>query len=341
MIQLSEKKHLFNGNKGALQRGIQKGKQGKIITILFMGGSITQGEFCKKDCFVNQFREMLPSLFGRDFAFDIVNISMSGTMSSNGIFVTMTEVAKYNPDIIFVDYSVNDTGDRYLWETFEGVIRNLLCLPSNPAVGIFMFSNEWGDSAKGVMKQVGEFYDLPIVDIAQQVTDGIEEGAMVWSDYASDYVHPNKQGHELIATTLCELFKEADVSVVPNKYTLPEGYCFGGHMCNLQLIDQWLPFEKETCGTILYKGTLEFDMMIIEYLQDSVDNKASISVEIDGCLVKILDAYLSYGWGNKMVSFIHQNSQTKTHYIEIKIERESTIENWSFRDFLCGIALGI
>ena len=40
----------------------------------------------------------------------------------------------YQPDVVVVDFSVNDDADEFFQETYEGVIRKLLSFRTKPAV---------------------------------------------------------------------------------------------------------------------------------------------------------------------------------------------------------------
>lgn len=53
---------------------------------------------------------------------EFINASVSGTFSANALFA-MDELLQKEPDLVFLDYSVNDPGQYYLQEAFEGLVH--------------------------------------------------------------------------------------------------------------------------------------------------------------------------------------------------------------------------
>ena len=79
-------------------------------------------------------------------AFSFVNGGIGGTTSHYGGARAWKDVLCYRPDIVTVDFSVNDDANEFFEETYEGTLRRLLAAPSAPAVVVL--NNVFYDTGK-------------------------------------------------------------------------------------------------------------------------------------------------------------------------------------------------
>ena len=75
----------------------------KSMTVAFMGGSIT----AKVDCWVPQTTDMLRRLYP-DVTWTGINAGVGGTGAHWGAFRLEKDVTAYQPDLIFLEFAVND-----------------------------------------------------------------------------------------------------------------------------------------------------------------------------------------------------------------------------------------
>jgi len=75
------------------------------VTVAFVGGSIT----AKPDCWVPQTVDMLQRLYP-DIEWKGINAGVRGTGAHLGVFRLERDVIAYQPDIIFIEFAVNDNG---------------------------------------------------------------------------------------------------------------------------------------------------------------------------------------------------------------------------------------
>ena len=115
---------------------IQRAQSGQELTIGFLGGSITQGSLATvhENTYAYRVYKWWCDTFPQA-KFNYVNGGIGGTDSYYGVSRAVTDVLMYQPDLVVVDFSVNDVDNIYCEETFEGVLRKLLCWSSRPAVG--------------------------------------------------------------------------------------------------------------------------------------------------------------------------------------------------------------
>ena len=109
-----------------------RARAGAPIRCVTLGGSITQagGETWIGPWLRNSFP---------DSAVAVVNAGMSATGSMLGCFRLERDVIACQPDMVLIEYVVNDGGqsdDQVIW-TVESVVRRLKMLPTPPAV-VFM-----------------------------------------------------------------------------------------------------------------------------------------------------------------------------------------------------------
>lgn len=104
---------------------LQKTK-GKELKVAFLGGSLSKGERVKRElCFVSLFEQKIEEKLSNGRKVSVLRYGQSGTMSSNGLY-KVKELIEEKPDLVFLDYAMNDTGDRYLWESTEGICSQLI-----------------------------------------------------------------------------------------------------------------------------------------------------------------------------------------------------------------------
>ena len=213
---------------------LQKTK-GKELKVAFLGGSLSKGERVKRElCFVSLFEQKIEEKLSNGRKVSVLRYGQSGTMSSNGLY-KVKELIEEKPDLVFLDYAMNDTGDRYLWESTEGICSQLI--QAGAHVVILLFCNDQGHCTRGAMERVASHYHLPVVDIGKTITDKIQKGELTWEEYGLDYVHPTPLGHEIITSELLNLFqeKEQKENVMEDYY--PETPAFLGAFRNSYIMD--------------------------------------------------------------------------------------------------------
>lgn len=103
---------------------IEAGMRGEKKKIAALGASVSKGEAVKKgNAFLNKMEQKWESYFPGSTVPEFINASVSGTFSANALFA-MDELLQKKPDLVFLDYSVNDPGQYYLQEAFEGLVHH-------------------------------------------------------------------------------------------------------------------------------------------------------------------------------------------------------------------------
>lgn len=222
-------------------------KQGEKITVAYLGGSVTYGHGASNNESTS-WRALtgawLKSKFGENNV-TCVNAAIGGSGSALGAYRVDTDVIAKDPDLVFVEYAVNDgysnatnTSEAAVEKYYELVLRKLRqALPQ--AEIITVYTTDTGISNGGVscgeyQDKVAAHYGLTSLWVGRYLTDSMinESGSFAkgnapWKHYFIDDVHPSDFGYavyaELIDSYLATaLGADAPASLVD--YALPGYY---------------------------------------------------------------------------------------------------------------------
>ena len=138
------------GNPYRLKRVIEKAKRGETVTLAYLGGSITQGAGAvpvHTECYARKSCEAFAEKFGTGDNVRYIKAGVGGTPSELGMIRFERDVLRNGeqPDLVVVEFAVNDEGDETKGICFESLVRKILGLPWNPAVVLLfsVFANDW------------------------------------------------------------------------------------------------------------------------------------------------------------------------------------------------------
>ena len=198
-----------------LKNLMKRAANGDSLVIGFLGGSITQGSLSStpKTCYAYLVYEWWKKSFP-NAEFSFVNGGIGGTTSHYGGARAWKDVLCYRPDIVTVDFSVNDDANEFFEETYEGTLRRLLMAPSAPAVVVL--NNVFYDTGKNAQdyhNRIADHYGIPHVSIKDTIFPDVESGKIVRADITPDNLHPNDKGHRLVADEICKLLDSIKAEV--------------------------------------------------------------------------------------------------------------------------------
>lgn len=198
-----------------LKNLMKRAANGESLVIGFLGGSITQGSLSStpKTCYAYLVYEWWKKSFP-NATVSFVNGGIGGTTSHYGGARAWKDVLCYRPDIVTVDFSVNDDANEFFEETYEGTLRRLLAAPSDPAVVVL--NNVFYDTGKNAQdyhNRIADHYGIPHVSIKDTVYPDVESGKIVRADITPDNLHPNDKGHRLVADEICKLLDSIKAEV--------------------------------------------------------------------------------------------------------------------------------
>ncbi|WP_026834714.1 GDSL-type esterase/lipase family protein [Eubacterium xylanophilum] len=203
------------GNNARVKSVIDKARAGQDVTLAYIGGSITEGEGAKPTndfCYAQLSASFFASKYGTGNNVKFINAGQSGTPSALGIIRYDNDVIKRNdgktPDILFIEFAVNDSGECTKGGAMDGLIRR--AIKAGSAVVLVMSVFKAHNVVLGnEYKKIGAHYDLPVVSVADGIEDYYTETEFTdW--YYNDAYHPKTAGHELMARSIINLIDAID-----------------------------------------------------------------------------------------------------------------------------------
>ena len=191
------------GDLSRLAQVLRKAQAGEEITIGFLGGSITEGRGAAnvQDCYVSQVYKWWYEAF--PFAkINVINAGVGGTSSYLGVHRVQKDVLDKNPDLVVVEFAVNDQDTDLHKQAYENLVRKLLDADSKPAVLLLFTSRVNGENCQDAQAQIGEYYHLPMVSYANVMNDMLRHGIYTAGQLSGDGVHPSALGSAVIGELL-------------------------------------------------------------------------------------------------------------------------------------------
>ena len=217
------------GNPSRLQTALDKARRGEETTVAFIGGSITQGAGAvpiNTNCYAYKtFQGLCEYLgIGTGLNFHFIKAGVGGTPSELGMIRYERDVLRVGedgeaspnpPDIVIVEFAVNDEGDETKGECYDSLVRKILREENKPAVILLfaVFADDW--NLQDRLSPVGRTYGLPMVSVKDAVVEQFYqkpgEGCVVSKNqFFYDSYHPTNVGHRIMADCVLHLIKEAD-----------------------------------------------------------------------------------------------------------------------------------
>lgn len=207
------------GNNYRLKRVIEKCKRGEDVTIAYIGGSITQGAGAKPIntmCYAYRSYQAFCQMFSPNNGENVhyVKAGVGGTPSEFGMIRYDRDVTKdgeISPDLLIVEFAVNDEGDETNGVCFESLVLKALQAENQPAVllNFAVFMNDYNLQKR--LQPIGECYELPMVSVKDALVPQFEESKVITKrQFFYDIYHPTNDGHRIMADCLANLYAAVD-----------------------------------------------------------------------------------------------------------------------------------
>jgi lysophospholipase L1-like esterase len=188
------------GDTARVQRVLAKARRGEKVVVSVIGGSITQGASASAEDrrYGNVMAAWWRATFPKaEIAF--VNAGIGATGSDIGAHRARTHLLCHKPDFVVIEYAVNDGGIAIAAETLEGLVRQILKQPNQPAVMLLFTMTKTGDNVQDRHIPIGGHYGLPMVSFRDALWPEVKADRIKWTDIEADEVHPNDRGHRYCA----------------------------------------------------------------------------------------------------------------------------------------------
>lgn len=246
--EMIQRSLISSGNNYRLKKVIEKTKAGEDVTIAYIGGSITQGAGAKPIntmCYAYRsfkaFCDMFSPCEGKNVHY--VKAGIGGTCSEFGMIRYERDVladGKITPDLVIVEFAVNDEGDETKGVSFESLVKKILDSANHPAVIInfAVFMNDWNLEDRIV--PIGERYEIPMVSVRQAVVPQFGKNTVITKrQFFYDIYHPTNDGHQIMADCLAYLFQVVDQEVIADSdITTDKEVVYGTQFAAVECFDR-------------------------------------------------------------------------------------------------------
>src|SRR5574340_295038 len=219
---------LFHTRDG-LGNVFAKLKAGGEVRIAYFGGSITAQEGWRPQtlkCFADSF----PKAQVRQ-----INATIGGTGSDLGVFRYRQDVLRHKPDLVFVEFAVNDSGaaPEAICRAMEGIVRQTW--REDPTIDLcyvytFVVGHEkdldrgFCPRAASTDEMLADHYGIPSINVALRVAELARDGKLAFKPaedskgqspdgkilFSNDGVHPLDAGHEVYLSVIREAMAQIE-----------------------------------------------------------------------------------------------------------------------------------
>jgi lysophospholipase L1-like esterase len=192
----------------------------RTINLVFHGHSVPAGYF--KTPVVNTLASY-PYLVLKDLksaypmtVVNVINTSIGGENSESGLKRFESEVLIHKPDVLFIDYALNDRGmglerAKIAWEkmirlALDKNIKVILLTPSPDQRVDIKDDLSILDQHANQIKALAKSYQIGLIDTYTLFKNKVKSGSNL-VDFMSQVNHPNEKGHQMIADDIMSYFK--------------------------------------------------------------------------------------------------------------------------------------
>lgn len=366
-----ERSLVSTGNNFRIKNAIEKAQKGDPVTIAYVGGSITEGTGATtpQKCYAYRSYEYFKKTFGKGDGSNVkfLNAGMAGTPSTLGMLRYDRDVIQKGgakPDIVFVEFAVNDNDDPTKGDCYESLVRNILKSDNKPAVVLLfsIFKNRW--NLQDRLSPVGTYYNLPMVSVYDGILPDLKSGAISDDEYFSDQYHPNDFGHQLYADCISHYFDVVNKETkAENDITIPDTGKIGNSFDGVQMITSKSKSDDYTVtpgsftdtdtaiGSFIYDSTsktfpdnwkrpatatandpLKVTVTCKNFVvvaKSSGNATGKVDVYVDGVKKTTIDGTQGGAWNNPYSYVIFNDAASAKHTIEIKAADDSLTKNFT------------
>ncbi|WP_419581518.1 GDSL-type esterase/lipase family protein [Stieleria magnilauensis] len=219
---------------------IAKVRAGETVRVAYLGGSITAAPGWRV-----QSQEWLQQQYP-DATVNEIHAAIGGTGSDLGVFRLQRDALQHDPDLLFVEFAVNDGGaaPERIHQSMEGIVRQTWAV--NPETDIcFVYTLTQAmlsdlqsgkmPRAASAMEDLADHYSIPSIHFGVEVARMESAGKLVFKApkpkdiaaepmvFSTDGVHPHVEtGHRLYTEAIARCWpKFAAASDAPQPHPLP------------------------------------------------------------------------------------------------------------------------
>ncbi len=232
--------------RGGLGNVVTKLAAGADVRVAYFGGSITAADGWRVQT-LEWFRAAYPQATVNE-----INAAIGGTGSDLGAFRYGQDVLSRDPDLVFIEFAVNDGGapPEAIWRQVEGIIRQTWT--ADPGIDLcFVYTFRTGyeaDLRQGLCPQaasadeaLADYYGIPSINVALPIVEMERDGRLLFVPerdadgnaldtpegvtlFSTDGVHPGDDGHRIYTDTVAQAIATMADGATAAPHALPEPF---------------------------------------------------------------------------------------------------------------------
>ncbi len=197
-----------------LKRSIERLVEGIPLRIVALGDSLTEGWMVSKG-YIDFLKEMIEEKYS-NCNIEVINRGIPGDTSSEGLYRLRRDVIENGPDLVFIQFALNDA---YCGSTPEKFEKNILAIVENIQnytdaeilliTSIFILNrreNDFVETFYDRLKNISESKGIPLASVHNYWKDKVSGGVDYKDLVQSDQVHPTIEGYRLMAEAIMKKF---------------------------------------------------------------------------------------------------------------------------------------
>jgi hypothetical protein len=227
--------------RGGLPNLFYKIKTQRQVRIGYIGGSITEAKDGWRDLTFSWFRLAYPQT-----SFYQINATIGGTGSNLGVFRMEHDMLEYKPDLLFVEFAVNDSEEprESILRSMEGIVRKTwAAFPNTDICFIYTTAEKFCpdlmngklQSASQAMEELAEHYGIASIHVGMEIARLYAQGKLILSGdpaenahtivFTKDHTHPlSESGHPLYASVVVKYLDKMSKKANKTEHQLPLSY---------------------------------------------------------------------------------------------------------------------
>ena len=216
-VNIEEKDNYLEIIKAEL---IKEWPKNRTVNLVFHGHSVPSGYFVTPDVkSLESYPFLLLKALKKLYPFAVINVILTcigGENSEQGAKRFKKQVLNHQPDILFIDYALNDTGigldasksamEFMIKTALKKKIKVILLTPT-PDQRVELLSKETVlQQLSNQVVELSKKYQIGLIDNYSTFQNLVISGEKV-TDYMSQVNHPNEKGHQLIVDSILKYFR--------------------------------------------------------------------------------------------------------------------------------------
>ena len=197
-----------------IKNTLHKLQSGEKVQLVALGDSLTYGWMTQYGFL--DYLEILVNKKYPDSQLIIINKGVPGDTAGDGLHRVERDVIKLSPDLVFIQFALNDAYSGYTADDFQKNIESIIIKIKDKLNSEIALLTSVAIPDKNMNKVANKFYmkisdsakkyNLPVIAVHEywekKIGSDVEHSQLV----QYDGVHPTNKGYELMAEAVFELF---------------------------------------------------------------------------------------------------------------------------------------